>query len=280
MAAKARNIRLVVREFHGQVISDPVLLERIVMNLVSNALRYTSANGTVMIACRRRFGQVVIEVRDNGIGIEKTHQAAIFREFFQLHQNQIGSQKGLGLGLAIVDRLARLLGHKIALRSAPDKGSRFTLSLEGALASDGHIAPSAGGLERESYPLTGKKVLIVDGDGPVLDGTARIIASWGGEITAVSSLKSVKLLLSKGARWDLVISDYQVNCNVTGLDIIKTVRQHLCTQTPGILISTDTSDSLLKLANYAGYPLLHKPVKPAKLRSLVQFLLGGGAVSG
>lgn len=276
MAASARNIRLVVRPCHEQVISDPLLLERIVMNLVSNALRYTSARGTVLIACRRRSGHVVIEVRDNGIGIEKARQADIFREFFQL--SHLNTRNGLGLGLAIVDRLAKLLGHPITLRSAPGKGSRFMLRLDSALISDKHAAPSTAGLNFESCPLTGKKVLIVDKDRSVLEATARIIGSWGGQISAVSSLKSVRRLLAKGASWDLVISDYQMENNVTGLDIIQSVRRHLCAQTPCILISADTRPMPLKLARIAGHPLLHKPVKPAKLRSLVQFLLEERAV--
>lgn len=278
MEACARNIRLVVRRFHGLAISDPVLLERIVVNLVSNALQYTQPFGTVLIRCRRRGQHVSIEVRDNGIGIEKSCQADIFREFFQLSPHQLGTQKGLGLGLAIVDRLVRLLDHKIELRSAPDNGSCFSVRLDSATAADGSIEVAIAS-EIEGLPLTGKKLLIVDGDGLVLDGTARILASWGCEISAVSSLNAVKLRLMDGESWDLVISDYQLDCNATGIDVIKTVRQHLKMQTPCILISGDTSASLLELAEDAGHALLHKPVKPAKLRSLLQFLLEDAAVT-
>ena len=280
MLALSKNIRLVVRPFQGLVISDPVLLQRIVMNLVSNALRYTQPFGIVLIACRRRGQHMLIEVRDNGIGIEKNHQADIFREFFQLSQHRPDAEKGLGLGLAIVDRLVRLLDHQIALRSAPNKGSTFALRLVSAPKPDGSIELAKfSELEIEDLPLAGKKLLIVDGDALVLDGTATLLASWGCEISAVHSLDTVQQLLIDGARWDLVISDYQVDSNVTGLDVIRTVRQYLGKQTPCILISGDTSPAVLKLADCAGHHLLHKPVRPAKLRSLMRFLLEEATVN-
>jgi DNA-binding response OmpR family regulator len=121
--------------------------------------------------------------------------------------------------------------------------------------------------------LDGKKVLIVDGDPHVLDGTAMILNSWGYKVTAVTMLDAVQQRLAAGERWDLVISDYQLGGDATGLDVSKTVRLHLGAQTPCILISGDTSLSVQKRVDGAGLYLLHKPVKPAKLRSLVQYHL-------
>jgi signal transduction histidine kinase len=130
MLASVKNICLIVRPCAENVTSDPLLLERILANLVSNAIRYTHQNGSVMVACRHRGHFLRIEVRDNGIGISKTDQGNIYREFFQLVQPQLDtSNKGLGLGLAIVDRLVKLLGHRIELRSAPGKGSVFALEV-------------------------------------------------------------------------------------------------------------------------------------------------------
>lgn len=279
MLARIKNIRLVVRPFHGYAVSDPVLLERILMNLVSNALRYTHPNGIVLIACRRRGNRLRIEVRDNGIGISKADQANIFREFFQLMQPQLDTQKGLGLGLAIVDRLVKLLEHRIELRSAPNKGSTFALELPAAAAPiasfaiAGLPALSASEQATESTSLTGKRLLIVDDDALVLESTTTILSSWGCKVTAADSLEAVQKLLVDGAAWDLIISDYQLGHDVTGLDVIETVRQHLNKVVPCILISGDTSPAVLKLASVAGHHLLHKPVKPAKLRSLVLYLL-------
>ena len=278
MMAKAENIRLIVRPFRGQVISDPVLLARILMNLVSNALRYTNENGTVLIACRRRDGHILIEVRDNGIGIAKARQADIFREFFQMHPG--GVQKGLGLGLAIVHRLAVLLGHRITLRSVPGRGSIFTLWLRCAKVCDEKPIKSSLNTMCECCPLTGKSVLIVDGGAQVQDSTASILASWGAQITALSSMESVVHRLAKGARWDLVVSDYRIEKDATGLDVIRMVRERLGAKTPAILISSYSSDAPMKSAIDAGDVVLYKPVKPAKLRSVVQYLMAKATIAG
>ncbi len=279
MLARLKNIRLLVRPCHGYVISDHVLLERILINLLSNALRYTPPGGIVLIACRKRGDQLRIEVRDNGIGISKADHANIFREFFQLDHHQLDTQKGTGLGLAIVDRLVKLLGHRIELRSAPGQGSLFALELAAAPepavypVAGGVTALSASGQHSDSSPLAGKRLLIVDDDALVLDSTTTLLASWGYEVSAASSLEAVQSLLGEGAVWDLLISDYRLGDDATGLDVIASVRQHLGKLTPCILISGDPRPAVLKLADAAGYPLLHKPVKPAKLRSLVQYLL-------
>ena len=278
MLASVKNIRLVVRPCSGYVTSDPLLLERILANLVSNAIRYTYQNGSVMVACRRRKHFLRIEVRDNGVGISKTDQGNIFREFFQLAQPQLDTSKGLGLGLAIVDRLVKLLGHRIELRSAPGKGSVFALEVP--------ITPNAGrpsaaaeqvsahlDQEVEKSPLAGKRLLIVDDDAAVLSGTTGILTSWGCQVNAAASVAQVEQLLRDGMKWDLIISDYQLGNNTNGIDVIDLVRQHQNQRIPCILISGDTSPTVLKLASVSGHHLLHKPVRPAKLRSLIEHLL-------
>ncbi|HEX5363352.1 MAG TPA: ATP-binding protein [Gallionella sp.] len=279
MLSQIRNIRLVVRACPIHVSSDPMLLERILMNLVSNALRYTPQNGCVMIACRHRNNHLRIEVRDNGIGITASDQANIFREFFQIAQPQLDSSKGLGLGLAIVDRLAKLLGHKIELRSAPAKGTVFAVEvpIAATLAGEASFISSGRDLEPEGLiehsPLTGKRLLVVDDDDMVLNSTASILTSWGCKVTLATSLPEVERHLQDGMHWDMIISDYQLENHTTGIDVIDQVRRHLAKELPCILISGDTGPAVLKLAAVGGYHLLHKPVKPAKLRSLVLHLL-------
>ena len=271
-----RNIQLVIRPSGAHVHSDPMLLERILTNLVSNALRYTPQNGRVMIACRRRGDRLRIEVRDNGIGISRNDQANIYREFFQLNQPQLDSSKGLGLGLAIVDRLVKLLGHRIDLRSAPGNGSVF--AVEVPIAS-GAVAPSTTATEPETegmadnQALTNKKLLVVDDDEMVLNSTARILATWGCQVTLATTVAQVKQLLEEGMTWDLVISDYQLENNTTGIDVITLVHQRQGKELPCILVSGDTGPAVLKLAAVSGHHLLHKPVKPAKLRSLAIHML-------
>jgi CheY-like chemotaxis protein/two-component sensor histidine kinase len=272
MAAKIKNICLVVRPVIVYVYTDPVLLERILVNLVSNAVRYTRPFGSVLLGCRRRGQQVHIEVQDNGIGIPEDMHARIFCEFIQLNQDVVNCEKGLGLGLAIVDRLVKLLGHHIELRSAPYVGSLFTVKL--ALARKPlDVFSMQTDLLVDAELLSCKKILIVDGDLLVLDGTAMILSSWGYQVTAVTTLAAVQKRLAEGENWDLVISDYQLDRGATGLDVSETVRQHCGMPTPCILISGDTSAMVQKMADGAGLHLLHKPVKPAKLRSLVQYHL-------
>ncbi|HET7832868.1 MAG TPA: ATP-binding protein [Gallionella sp.] len=283
MLASIKNVRLVVRPFSGHVTSDPLLLERILMNLVSNAIRYTYPNGCVMVACRRRGRSLRIEVRDNGVGISKIDQVNIFREFFQLMQPQLDAGKGLGLGLAIVDRLVKLLGHRIELRSTPGSGSVFAVEVPFAVNAGTRLALPGGvpthqaayDTEIEKSHLTGKKLLVVDDDKLVLSSTAGILASWGCEVSTAVSLAQVKQLLQGGESWDLIISDYQLGNDASGIDVISQVREHSGKLIPGILISGDTSQTVLKLASVSGHHLLHKPVRPAKLRSLVVYLLEG-----
>lgn len=274
-----RNIQLIIRPCFVYVYSDALLLERILTNLVSNALRYTPHNGRVMIACRRRGDRLRIEVRDNGIGISSNDQANIFREFFQLNQPQLDSSKGLGLGLAIVDRLVKLLGHQIDLRSASGKGSVFAIEVP---IATGAMLPNVGAASSESDAaadsatssiLNGKKLLVVDDDEMVLNSTASILIAWGCQVTLATSEAQVEQFLKSGMAWDMVISDYQLENNRTGIDVITMVLEHHAKKLPCILVSGDTGPAVLKLAAVSGYHLLHKPVKPAKLRSLAIHLL-------
>lgn len=277
MLAHLKNIRLVVRPCTGYITSDPQLLDRILANLVSNAIRYTRQNGCVLIACRKRGGYLRIEIRDNGIGISKIDQANIFREFFQLDQTHLGANKGLGLGLAIVDRLVKLLGHRIELRSAPGVGSVFALEVP--------IANRASRREPIIQPffdrrhdadeslMAGKKVLVVDDDAAVLSGTSGLLKSWGCEPSIAASFSQVEQLLKDGSTWDFIISDYQLGGDKDGADVIALVRQHHNKLIPCILISGNTNQAVSIAANAVGYHLLHKPVKPGKLRSLIKHLL-------
>ncbi|HEU0220484.1 MAG TPA: ATP-binding protein, partial [Gallionella sp.] len=253
MLADVKNIRLVIRPCTGYVTSDPLLLERILGNLVSNAIRYTYQNGSVLVACRRRGHFLHIEVRDNGVGISKADQGNIFREFFQLTQPQLDTSKGLGLGLAIVDRLVRLLGHRIELRSTPGKGSVFTLEVQIANHS-GKTSVAAvvqaqhdSVLEAEISPLAWKRLLVVDDDAAVLSGTASILASWGCQVSAAASVAQVEQLMRNGVEWDFIVSDYQLENDTNGIEVVDLVRQHQNQQIPCILITGNTSPAVLEL---------------------------------
>ncbi len=273
--ASLKNIRLVVRPCCCYVSSDPQLLERIVMNLVSNAIRYTPVNGSVLVACRHRGKLVRIEVRDNGVGIAKEDQENIFREFHQCKQHPLDTEKGLGLGLAIVDRLAKLLGHQLLLRSIPNVGTVFALQIPSAIRPDNtasQIISTPNDISAISS-LKGKKLLIVDDDPLVLESTVHILSSWGCIVSSADSMAAVKKLLSEGFKWDLIITDFQLEENTTGLSVIQEVKQKLNEAIPCILITGNTSQEITRLVKLGGDWVLYKPVRPAKLRSLVEFLL-------
>jgi PAS domain S-box-containing protein len=275
--ADRKGITLRVVSNSKIVRSDPLLLERILVNLISNALRYTPAGGKVMVDCRNRGGKLKIEVRDNGIGIPKSEQDSIFREFVQLANKERDRGKGLGLGLAITERIARLLQHDIDLRSAPNAGSVFAVSVPRVDTSENELAQpvlsSAAVTEHcnKKNEFEGLDVLVIDDNPLVRNGTQGVIESWGCRVSMAASLSEVKDIHAK-ANFDLVICDYRLP-DGDGVEVADWIMANFKTQPLFILISGDTSPEVLQLVNERGLKLLHKPVRPAKLRSLIQFLL-------
>ncbi len=272
--ADKRSITLKVRTTDAHVMSDPVLLERIILNLLSNAIRYTRQNGTVMLVCRKRGTRMRIEVRDNGPGIPLEEHQNVFREFVQLANTARDRSKGLGLGLAIVDRLAKLMAYPLYLRSAPQRGSTFAVEIprvpdvQELLAADDVVrAP----VRIEQNELAGLNVLVVDDDPLVLNGTAGLLAAWGCEVAMASSLTEVKQRHDVN-RFDLVICDYRLP-DGNGLQLAESINSQSADKTAFILISGDTSPEVLQKVVAMGHHLLHKPVRPAKLRSMMSFVL-------
>ncbi|MDO8311214.1 MAG: ATP-binding protein [Sideroxyarcus sp.] len=272
--ADKKSITLTVRATDAYVMSDPVLLERILLNLLSNAIRYGHPNGTVMLACRKRGDRMRIEVRDNGPGIPPEEQKNIFREFVQLANIARDRSKGLGLGLAIVDRLAKLMGCPLYLRSAPQRGSTFAIEVprvpdvQELLADDNGAQATVHSAQDE---FAGLQVLVVDDDALVRNGTAGLLASWGCRAELAASIADVKQLCADH-RFELVICDYRLP-DGNGLELADCINTH-CTDKPAfILISGDTSPEVLQKVVAMGHHLLHKPVRPAKLRSMMSFVL-------
>ncbi|ATE61017.1 hybrid sensor histidine kinase/response regulator [Thauera sinica] len=270
-AAVDRGLRLILRPCASWVYSDPLLLERILANLVSNAIRYTP-RGTILIACRRRGERLRIEVRDSGVGIPPDAQDIIFQEFVQLDNAERSRDKGLGLGLAIVRRLADLLGHGLELRSAPGAGSVF--AIEAPLAQAG-AAPEIHGEERPPGDLSGMRIALLDDDPLARFGTQSLLESWGCEVLATETPDDLLAALAPGD-WHpaLLISDFRLRGELNGIDLIRLLRSpdHL-PSLPAILLSGDTGPETLASAQQAGIVLLHKPVRPARLRALIHRLL-------
>jgi signal transduction histidine kinase len=268
-AAREKNLRLRVVSNSCWIRSDFILLERILLNLVSNAVRYTQAGG-VVVGCRRRAGVLRIEVWDSGIGIPKDQQREIFGEFRQLSPTKQDRRGGLGLGLAIVDRLCRLLDYPIELASRPGRGSRFAVSAPLAAPVTFTEQPPQASVDR----AMGKSIMVIDDDILVLDGMRGALKGWGCSVVTASSEDTALAVLSKVDRPpDIIISDYRLSDGKTGFDLIERIRRIFGTPIPAFLITGDTSPERLREARASGYYLLHKPVMPITLRSVVSQLL-------
>lgn len=266
--ADAKAIAYRSPETDAIVESDPTLVEMILRNLMSNAIRYTERGG-VLIACRRRSQLLVVEVRDTGIGIAPEHQREVFREFHQLGNPERDRRKGLGLGLAIAQGLANALGHSLTLTSRRGRGSIFRLALPLTHAAAVSVVPAFASGARQ---LQGVRVLVLDDDEAVRDGMAHLLRSWGCLPDTAESI-SAALELAQRQAPAVVISDYRLRGQSTGADAIVALRALLGPHLPALLITGDTAPKRLREASISGVPLLHKPVPPDQLfHSLTQLV--------
>lgn len=266
--ADAKGIAYRSRETDLVVRSDPVLVELILRNLVSNAIRYTERGG-LLVASRKCGDQAVLEVWDTGIGIAPEHQQEIFREFHQLGNPERDRRKGLGLGLAIADGLARQMVHGLTLDSTVQRGSVFRLSLpiaSGTATIEEYLKTS------DTSQTLDVRVLFIDDDEIVRESMLHLLNDWGCTCEAAESIEEALALASVQAP-DLVISDYRLREQRNGLEAITALRTVLGIDLPALLITGDTSPDRLREAQASGLPLLHKPVMPRQLyRKLVTIL--------
>lgn len=270
--AAAKGLRLEVMPCRLWVRSDPILLERILRNLAANAVRYTSAGG-IVIGCRRRGERLLLQVWDSGPGIPSHLQREIFREFYQLGNPERDRAKGLGLGLAIVDGLARLLDHPITLASWPGKGSVFAVSVPlGSVAAAPEVAAPAA-----LDPLKGASILVIDDDALILQAMRQLLAQWGSQVIAAESAEdALRSLAAGGFRPQAVLADYRLRGGATGVEAIRQVRQAAGAPIPAAIVTGDTAPDRLREAKASGFPLLHKPINGGKLRTLLSYLVTQG----
>lgn len=258
--ADAKGLVYRTRECHVAVQSDPVLLERILRNLVSNAIRYTPRGG-LLVAGRVHGDTVWLEVWDTGIGIAADQRQAIFREFHQLANPERDRDQGLGLGLAIVDGLARKLGHPLVLASRPGRGTVFRLGLP--IATTAVVADTDGRAPLPQRHLD-MRILVIDDDGAVRSGMHGLLTEWGARCDAVESIEAA-VHSAAALRPDFVISDFRLRSGHTGAEAIAAVRAALGHDVPALLITGDTAPERWRQALASGVPLLHKPVSPSEL---------------
>ena len=271
-AARKKGLSLRIVRNSAWVRSDFILLERILMNLVSNAVSYT-ARGKVVVGCRLRGRHLRIDVFDRGPGIPEDEHISIFREFYQIGDPQRERQGGMGLGLAIVDRLCRLLKHEIDLASALGKGSRFSV-LVPSVAARALLVDPKDSVQPTPDSIGGKLVVVIDDDPLVLDSTGGLLRSWGCQVlTAGSARVALAGLAECNQSPDLIICDYQLSDGQTGIEAIEELRKSLNLPIPAFLISGDTAPERVREARTSGYHLLHKPVRPRALRAMLSKFL-------
>lgn len=277
--AKQKGLTLRVMKTAAFVCTDPSLFDRIVRNLLSNAVRYTDRGG-VLLGCRREAGGVRVEVWDTGRGIPIEKHREVFREFSQLDAAERDPRKGLGLGLAIVERLSKLLDHQVTLRSTPGKGSVFSVIVPRGREED--VIANTAVEHTTAFDLSGVLILVIDSEPAVLQAMETLLAKWNCEVIAASSAAQMKDKLAMVQRVpSLIISDYRPRAPATlgagpTLAVIDMLRSEFNTEIPAILLTGDTgADRTLRDQEVAGLPVLHKPLNPARLRTLLATLLRG-----
>lgn len=259
------------------VRSDPALLRRILQNFVSNARRYTRTGG-VLVGCRCRGDSVAIQVMDTGVGIADADQKVVFEEFRRLADSDKQTTRGLGLGLAIVDRIARLLDHPVNLRSALGKGSSFEIVVPRARASRKLQDVPEVSVHRSASSLDGQFVLCIDNQQDILDGMHGLLSKWGARPLIAATLDDAlgelrKTRATHGQYPAILLVDYHLDDNVTGIDVIHALREEAGVDLPVVILTADHSERVLNEVRDAGYSILHKPVKPAALRALMNRIL-------
>ena len=264
--AREKGLELIFVPSSLTVRSDRRLLRRLLQNLISNAIKYTP-KGRVLVGCRRRSkNRLRIDICDTGLGIPASQKKNVFREFHRLNEGAKVA-RGLGLGLSIVERIARVLSHKVELRSVSGEGSRFSVELPVTAA----ISASARRDEPRADPgqLAGIAVLCIDNDPQILDGMQTLLQGWGCRVTMARDLQSAIAAIGKDrpALSGLLV-DYHLD-DGNGIDAIVALRRHIGTHLPAILITADRSPHVREEARLRDVPVLNKPVKPAALRALL-----------
>lgn len=285
--AEARGLALRTVATSLTVESDPGLLERIVGNLVSNAIRYTQ-HGGVLIGARRCGGRIAIDVVDTGVGIAADQHERIYEEFYRIGAGEASSatHRGMGLGLAIVRRFAGLLAHDLCLDSHPGRGSRFRVlaaPINAPRRTRRRLPPEAstGDSSREGA-LSGNLVAVVDDDPAAVDAMSTLLETWGAGVIGAGTLEGLIAHLGVVERYpDLVVADLRLADGDSGIRAVKRLRDELGYPVPAIIVSGDTGTRADREARAAGLMLLRKPVVAATLQAAVVSTLArpGAAVS-
>lgn len=275
--AEVNGVELRMHPTVWAIHTDYRLLSRIVRNLLSNAIRYTDQGG-VLIGARRRGDRVDIQVWDTGRGIPAAQFGAIFKEFNQLspaadqQPDRHGKRKGVGLGLAIVERIATLLAARVEVRSRVGRGSVFSVGVPLATQAPALPLPSSGILERLAEPLQGRLLLVIDNEQIILEGMCDLLEQWGANVRVGVDVESALGQLG-GSVPDAILVDYHLDDGRNGCEAVSRLRSHWQRTVPAIMITADRSEHCQQTLRELGIPVLNKPLKAGKLRAMLGQML-------
>lgn len=272
--ADSRQLVYRVRETALTLHIDPTLLELVLRNLISNAIRYTEEGG-LLVACRRQGASLTIGVYDTGIGIPKQQHREVFKEFHQLGNPERDRRKGLGLGLAIAEGLSTSLGYHLRLSSRVGKGSTFTIVLpDSVICEESPHDGAEDDVQLDEGRSLAMTVLVIDDDETIRAGMHSLLSGWGCQPLSAEGLEDA-LALCADARPDAIICDYRLRDGLLGSEVIRALREHLGWMIPCVLVTGDTAPERIREAAQSGVPLLHKPVHPDDLRRFLVANEGG-----
>jgi len=267
--AAQKDIALTYCRSSAAILTDPILFERVLRNIISNAIRYTD-EGRVLVGVRRKGNQLKVQVLDSGRGIPDDQQERIFEEFYQLDNKERDRTKGLGLGLAIVKRLTVILNCPFELRSTFRKGTMFSLSVPLARA-----APNAETMLDFSHGIIRRgMILIIDDEATIREAMRSLLTGWGHDVILAGSCEEMLTQLEDcPVLPDLIICDYRLRAGENGIEVIRRLQSEYNEDIPAVLITGDTAPDRLSEAKASGFLLLHKPVANAKLRATISRLM-------
>ena len=269
--AEADGLHLRVHMGDYAIRTDLRLMTRILRNFLSNACRYTD-KGSILLAARPRGEMLRLEVWDTGRGIAPDRLDSIFLEFNQLDVGRAADRKGVGAGLAIVERIAKILEYRVQVHSLPGRGSRFSIEVPMSREVPLPIslaAPQPG----TGNPLPGRRLLVLDNEVSILDSMRALLGQWGCEVVTATDQASALSALA-GRAPELILADYHLDHGVVGCEVVRHLREHFAQAIPAVIITADRTDQCRRSLRRLDAPLLNKPVKPGKLRAVLSQLLG------
>jgi len=266
---KELDFRVVPSSFY--VRSDPALLERILGNFMSNAIRYTD-KGSVLIGCRKRGDKVVIEVWDTGCGISDDQMSLIYEDFYQIENKERDRGKGLGLGLALAKRLAESLEHTIDSKSTLGNGSCFSVAVD---IAENKIDDNQAESFMNIMNLSGANILLVEDDMDVLKATKQLLESWGCKVKTARNKDEVMNLIKENPydNPDIILADNRLPGDASGIDITYLIQEKLQASIPCVIMTGDVERNHVQSIIDQGFPVLLKPIQPAKFRAMLSHLI-------